>query len=39
VINVLGVLVLARWGEGQGGGWRSAVKALARNPIIWSEAD
>ena len=36
VINIAGVLVLTKWGEGQGGGWRSAVKALARNPIIWS---
>lgn len=36
VINVMAVLVLARWGEGQGGGWRSAGQALARNPILWS---
>ena len=36
VINVMSVLVLARWGEGQGGGWRMAVRALTRNPIILS---
>jgi predicted permease len=36
VINVLSVLVLARWGEGQGGGWRLAAKSLGRNPIILS---
>ena len=36
VINIMGVLVLARWGAGQGGGWRPAVRALAQNPIIWS---
>lgn len=36
VINIMAVLVLARWGEGQGGGWRAAGQALARNPILWS---
>ena len=36
VINIMGVLVLAKWGEGQGGGWRMAMRALAQNPIIWS---
>ena len=36
VINIMCVLVLARWGEGQGGDWRMAVKALGQNPILWS---
>jgi predicted permease len=36
VINVMSVLVLAQWGAGQGGGWRLAGRALARNPIILS---
>lgn len=35
-INVACVLVLARWGEGQGGGWRRSLMALAANPVIWS---
>lgn len=35
-LNVVCVLVLARWGEGQGGGWRLALSSLARNPIIWA---
>ena len=35
-LNVVCVLVLARWGAGQGGGWRLALSSLARNPIIWA---
>lgn len=35
-LNVVCVLVLARWGAGQGGGWRLALTSLARNPIIWA---
>lgn len=35
-LNVVCVLVLAHWGAGQGGGWRLALAALARNPIIWA---
>ena len=35
-LNVICVLVLARWGAGQGGGWRLALTSLARNPIIWA---
>jgi len=36
VVNVLCVLVLSRWGEGQGGGWRMVGRSLMVNPIIWS---
>ncbi|WP_339872083.1 AEC family transporter [uncultured Brevundimonas sp.] len=35
-LNVICVLVLARWGAGQGGGWRLALRSLSRNPIIWA---
>jgi predicted permease len=35
-LNVICVLVLARWGAGQGGGWRLALTSLAKNPIIWA---
>jgi malonate transporter len=35
-LNVVCVLVLARWGAGQGGGWKLALSSLARNPIIWA---
>lgn len=35
-LNVVCVLVLARWGAGQGGGWRLALASLAKNPIIWA---
>lgn len=35
-INVVCVLVLAKWGAGQGGGWRAVGKSLWVNPIIWS---
>ncbi|MDI1326302.1 MAG: AEC family transporter [Brevundimonas sp.] len=35
-LNVVCVLVLARWGAGQGGGWPLALSSLARNPIIWA---
>jgi malonate transporter and related proteins len=35
-LNVVCVLVLARWGAGQGGGWRLALSSLLRNPIIWA---
>ncbi|MFN3857741.1 MAG: AEC family transporter [Caulobacter sp.] len=34
-INVICVLVLARWGEGQGGGARQALRGLAQNPVLW----
>lgn len=34
-INVICVLVMARWGEGQGGGVRTALLGLARNPVLW----
>lgn len=36
VTNVLCVLVLSRWGEGQGGGWTAIGRAFLVNPIIWS---
>ena len=36
VINVLCVLVLAHWGQDQGGGWRKSLTSLAANPVIWS---
>jgi predicted permease len=36
VINIMAVLALARWGEGQSGGWGPAGRALLRNPILWS---
>ena len=35
-INVVCVLALARWGAGQGGGWRMVGRSLWVNPIIWS---
>lgn len=35
-LNVVCVLALARWGAGQGGGWRLALRSLGRNPIIWA---
>lgn len=35
-LNVICVLVLSRWGAGQGGGWRLALRSLSRNPIIWA---
>lgn len=35
-LNVICVLALAKWGAGQGGGWRLALRSLARNPIIWA---
>lgn len=35
-INVACVLVLARWGAGQGGGWRLVLRSLWINPIIWA---
>ncbi|MCF8503448.1 MAG: AEC family transporter [Caulobacter sp.] len=35
VINVICVLVLSKWGEGQGGGLRAALLGLARNPVLW----
>ena len=34
-INIICVLVMSRWGEGQGGGVRSALKGLAQNPVLW----
>jgi predicted permease len=36
VTNVLSVLVLSRWGEGQGAGWKSIGRAFLLNPIIVS---
>lgn len=35
-LNVICVLALAKWGAGQGGGWRLALRSVARNPIIWA---
>jgi malonate transporter and related proteins len=35
-LNVICVLALAKWGAGQGGGCRLALRSLARNPIIWA---
>ena len=35
-LNVICVLALAKWGAGQGGGWRLALSSLIRNPIIWA---
>ncbi len=35
-INIVCVLVLAKWGVGQGGGWRMVGRSLWVNPIIWS---
>ncbi|HZV83734.1 MAG TPA: AEC family transporter [Brevundimonas sp.] len=35
-LNVICVLTLAKWGAGQGGGWRLALRSLSRNPIIWA---
>lgn len=35
-INVACVLVLAKWGVGQGGGWVMVGRSLWINPIIWS---
>lgn len=34
-INVVCVLVMSRWGEGQGGGWRTAMRGLLQNPVLW----
>lgn len=34
-INVICVLVMSRWGEGQGGGLRTALRGLAQNPVLW----
>ncbi|HYE47734.1 MAG TPA: AEC family transporter [Caulobacter sp.] len=34
-INVISVLVMSRWGEGQGGGWRPALRGLVQNPVLW----
>lgn len=36
VVNVASVLVLSRWGAGQGAGWRAALSSLVRNPILLS---
>lgn len=35
-INVICVLVLAKWGEGQGGGLKQSLLGLARNPVLWA---
>lgn len=35
-VNVASVLVMSRWGDGQGGGVRRAVRSLLANPILWS---
>ncbi len=38
-VNVLAVLALARWGRnGNAGGWRMALRTMARNPIILAVA-
>jgi predicted permease len=34
-INVICVLVMSKWGEGQGGGWRTALRGLRQNPVLW----
>lgn len=34
-INVICVLVMSKWGDGQGGGWRTALRGLAQNPVLW----
>jgi predicted permease len=34
-INVICVLVMSKWGEGQGGGLRTALRGLAQNPVLW----
>lgn len=34
-INVVCVLVMSRWGEGQGGGLRTALRGLTQNPVLW----
>ncbi len=34
-INIVCVLVMSRWGEGQGGGLKSALRGLAQNPVLW----
>jgi malonate transporter and related proteins len=36
VINVLCVLVLAKWGHEQPGGLKHSLLGLARNPVLWS---
>lgn len=35
-INVISVLVMSKWGDGQGGGWRMAGRSMLGNPILWS---
>jgi malonate transporter len=34
-INVVAVLVMSRWGEGQGGGLKTALRGLVQNPVLW----
>jgi malonate transporter and related proteins len=34
-INVICVLVMSRWGDGQGGGLKPALLGLVRNPVLW----
>lgn len=34
-INVICVLVMSKWGDGQGGGWRTALRGLSQNPVLW----
>ncbi|MDP1630391.1 MAG: AEC family transporter [Caulobacter sp.] len=34
-INVVCVLVMSRWGEGQGGGLHAALRGLVQNPVLW----
>ena len=36
VVNVMCVLVLSRWGEGQGAGWSAVSRSMVANPVIWS---
>ncbi|MBX3476367.1 MAG: AEC family transporter [Brevundimonas sp.] len=35
-INLVCVLVLSKWGAGQGGGWRAVGRSLWINPVVWS---
>jgi predicted permease len=35
-VNVASVLVLSKWGAGQGGGWGEALRSLLRNPVLWA---
>jgi predicted permease len=34
IVNLICVIVLARWGEGRGAGWRAIVDQIIANPLI-----